>query len=327
MASLKGFCSALGLACVWCCGTAAQTNDFYGRLFEGQKLRNSDKFAEALKVHQALLKDVQKVSGEPRLTALVFDNVAVDQEDCGNYASAETAFNQGLAVLPPSSSYSDPVEANLKVHLSELYISENRPDDADGLLRQAREGLRQNSAESLALAIVDEDLAVVCIMRHKMIEPEALLRQSQALIEKQFGPGSTKSVSSLLTYAGYLIKQHRYDDALDPAEAAWKILSKSPTPLPKPFLASAQSVRSAVFYHAGRIPEAEDCARQAVELAKASLGPDHPRLGFFLANYAVILKNEGRRSEAKAIQKEADAIQDRNPAIGAGDTVNIASLR
>lgn len=305
----------------------AQTADFAERLLKGQQLRAHDRFAEALTVYQDLLRDVRKEMPDHRFEALVLDNLALDEADSGDYAAAETAFNHGLAAVHAQPA-DDPILIALKTHLAELYIAEIRAEDAEPLLRQSVAALRgSTSPDHKPLAVANEDLAVVCIMRRKLDEPEALLRESQALIENQFGPNDSKLTSGLMTYAGLLTAQRRYGEAVAPAEHAWQILSTCTIHIPKPYLASALSVLSAVYYHVGRAVEAESYALKSVNMAQASLGPQHPRLGFYLANYAVILKTLGRKNEAKAMQKKADEILDQNPSSATrGYTVNVASL-
>jgi len=257
----------------------------------------------------------------------VLDHLALNEQDSGDYAAAETVFNHGLAAVSAQPA-ADPVLIALKTDLAELYIAETRPEDAEPLLRQSVAALRSTVLpDSVAIAVADEDLAVVCIMRRKFDEPEALLRQSQALIENLFGSDNTKLSTSLLTFAGFLTAQHRYADALAPAERAWQILDANHAPVPTPYRAIALSVLGVVYYHTGRADKAEACARQAVDLAEASLGPRHPRLGRYLSNYAVILKWAGHTNEAKAVQKRADEILEQNPPAGTGYTVNVAALR
>jgi tetratricopeptide (TPR) repeat protein len=315
------------LAATLVCSATAQTSDFGKRLAAADQLRAQDRFAEARTSYRDLLRDVRAGSPDHRLEGLVLDHLALNEQDSGDYAAAETAFNQGLAAVSAQSA-ADPVLIALKTHLAEHYIAETRPEDAEPLLRQSLAAMRSNAApDSVALAIADEDLAVVCIMRRKFDEPEALLRQSQALIENLFGPDNPKLSASLLTFAGFLTAQHRYADALAPAERAWQILYASPTPIPTPYRASAMSVLGVVYYHTGHVDKSVACARQAVDLAEASLGPHHPRLAHYLSNYAAILKWTGHKNEAKAVQKKADEIQEQNPPAGTGYTVNVAALR
>jgi hypothetical protein len=68
-------------------------------------------------------------------------------------------------------------------------------------------------------------------------------------------------------------------------------------------------------------------ARQAVDLAEAVVGRNHPCVVRCLSNYAYILKHMGRKDQAKEIQKRADAISKTLPAVVVdGNTVNIAAL-
>jgi tetratricopeptide (TPR) repeat protein len=309
-------------------GAAAQTASFSERLTQGQQLRNHDRFADARTVFRALLQDLRKDGSNHRFEALVLDNLAQDEQDTGDYAAAETAFNHGLAAAHAEKA-DDPIVTGLQTHLAELYIAESRSDEAEPLLRRTVASLRSATPrDPVALAIANEDLAVVCIMRHKFVEPEGLLREARTLIESQGGPSDPRLIASLLTYAGLLTAQHRYDDAIEPAERAWSLVKGSTMLIPKPYLASASSVLGAVYYHTGRLADAESYARKSVELAEESLGPQHPRLGLYLANYAVILKQAGRKNEAKAIQKRADQIFEANPSSGSGGyTVNAAALR
>ena len=258
----------------------------------------------------------------------MLDNLALDEQDRGDYPAAETAFNHGLTALQGQPA-DDSVLIAMKTHLSELYIAENRPDDAEPILRQSLAALRSSATrDPIAMSTASEDLAVVCIMRKKLAEPEPLLREAQALIENAGGQNDSRLASSLLTYAGLLTTEHRYDEAVVPAERAWQILSSHPSHVQTPYLASALSVLTAVYYHAGRPEDAEASAKRCVEMAEASLGPKHPRMVLYYANYAVILKQNGRKDEAKVIRKKADEITEQNPSSSAGGyTVNVASLR
>jgi hypothetical protein len=79
-----------------------------------------------------------------------------------------------------------------------------------------------------------------------------------------------------------------------------------------------------VYLHAGRLADAETCARKSIDLAESMLGLEHPRLALYLDNYAEILKRMDRKPESKEVQKKADAIRDQLHA--GGYTVNVAAL-
>lgn len=317
------------LAAILAGSAAAQPADFSKRLMDGQRLRARAEFAEARTVYQALLQDVRHSPSQQDFEALVLDYLGLNEHDSGDYGAAETAYNHGLAAIH-SQTADNAILAALETHLAELYIAEGRVDDAEPIIRRAVAALRSSpTPDPLSLAIANEDLAVVCIMRRKLSpEPEALLRESQALLENAYGHDDPRVTSSLLTFAGLMTEQHRYAEALAPAEHAWQILDAHSPSVPKTYLAGALNVMTAVYYHAGRLKEAQACARQAVDMATASMRPGHPRLGLYLANYAFILKSAGHKNEAKIVQKEADEILEQSPSSGSGGyTVNIEALR
>jgi tetratricopeptide (TPR) repeat protein len=308
------------------CGAAVQADDAAELFAKGQQMRAEGHYAEAQTVFSALLGDAEKSGSHSRSAAIVLENLGVDEQDWGHYTQAETDFNQALAKFHGDSD--DAVQLDLKTHLAELYIAEQRAEDADPLLRHVIATLEScPHPDHLALAVAYEDLAVTGIMRRKLSEPETLLRQAIALAEAEDGPNQVKLADCLFTYASLLTREHRYTDAVEPAERAWRILEDTNPAVTKPYRASALTVLSAVYLRAGRLADAESCAHQSIDLAESSLGPSHPRLVLYLDNYADILRHMDRKREAKDIQKKADAIRSQLPTPSGGYTVNIASLR
>lgn len=314
-------------AALACC-LAAQTSDFTQRLAEGQTLRVHDRYAEARTVFLSMLRDLRQSEPNDRIEGLVDDNLALVEQDLGDYAAAETAFNHGLNALRAELPY-DPETIAIEAHLGELYLAEIRPRDAEALLRRSLEDAhRSPKAASMQLSVLNEDLAVACILRKKFSESEPLLREAEVLMENEYGPNDPRLSSSLLSYSGLLVAQHRYGEAVAPAERAWQILSHTAVLIPKSYQASALNVLGAVYFHVGRLNEARQCAHRSVELATEALGAEHPRLALYLSNYALILKTAGQKNEAKAAQKHADEIMEKFPLDGSGGyTVNVASLR
>ena len=299
------------LAIVLATGAAAQTTLVIQQLDAGQQLRAQGRYNEARTLFANLLRDVNSGGGGSSLAAIVLDNAGINETYAGDYGAAETAFNQSLTLLRASHT-DDPIMAALKTHLSELYIAEQRPRDAEPLLRQAAASMRSYvHTDAAALSEIYDNLAVVCTLQRKREEAETLLRNSAALLEKQVGPDNPRFADPLLTYAGLLVVEHRYTDALVSAERAWKILRKSDPPVASSYLAGAASVLASVYFHLGRNADAESYARTAVELGEKAYGHDHPQVASYLANYAEILKRRDRK-QAKEVQERADAIRARS---------------
>lgn len=321
--------SGIAMGAAMCCN-AGNGQGAVQCLRQAQELRSQGRFEEARKMLESLLPNFPKTDNERSFTAVLMDNLGLNELDRGNYAAAETYFNHALSAFHPVTA-EDPTEIDLKTHLSELYIAEQRPEDAGGILRQVVATLHSGPmTDPLALSRAYDDLAVTYIMQRKYSEPETLLRQSMALVERAVGPDDPDIASSLLTYASLLMAEHRYSEAVESAERAWKIVH-SGGPAPDGYVASAALVLSVAYDHVGRFGDAVENGGLSVSLLEKSLGPAHPRLALYLSNYAKILKHANRKKEAREVQKRADAILAEAPTVesgtGGGYTVNVAALR
>jgi tetratricopeptide (TPR) repeat protein len=306
---------------------AAGQQDNNDNLSEGRQLHGEGQYAAARARLTTALHDAQTGS-DTRTVAMIFDYLGVNEEDSGDYRQAETYFNHGLSTILAYSPY-DPMLIDLQTHLAELYTAEMRPGDAEPMLRQTLGVLRRAASPNwFFVARADEDLAITCVMQRKYDESEKLLRQSQGIIESHLGPANPRLTNGLFTLAALLLAEHRYAEAVAPAERAWQILHTTNLPVNMADLATAWSALSTVYFRVGRMEEAVSFARQAVDWAEAVVGRNHPSVARCLRNYAYILKHTGRKNEAKEIQKRADEILKKLPSGAAdGNTVNIAALQ
>jgi tetratricopeptide (TPR) repeat protein len=311
------------------CGATAQTSNVDERLMQGQRMRASGHSVEARTIFVNLLRDIKNYPADDRREASILDDLGITDLGSGNYAEAETAFNRALSTLHPRGE-DDPILALVKTHLGELYLTEQRPADAEPLLRQAAASrLRAERPDAVTLSSIYDNLAMVCVMQGKRQEGETLVRKALAIVETELGPNDPALSGSLLIYVGLLMNEHHYADAVAPAERAWQILHDHLSNAAPGYLAGASSVLSLVYSHTSRTAEAEAFARQAVDMGESAYGPDSSVVGLYLTNYAAILKHENRKKEAREIQHRADAILAKEGPAGnvGGYTINVNALR
>jgi tetratricopeptide (TPR) repeat protein len=290
-------------------GAAAQTATAVERLAEGEQLRAQGRYAEAHKVFAALLHEAGASQLCSSLMIQVLDNQGRTEHGLGNYVEAESLLKRALSACRKDASPDDREVNQVKIHLAEVYVEERRPDDADPLLRQAAASLRNGPVpDPVSLGITYNDLAVACAMRRNWTEAEALLRQALALLEGALGVNDPVLASTLNPLAALMLAQHRYAEAVAPAERAWKILQADAPHIADKDLAGSLDALGVVYWRNGRMREAEACAGQAAAMAEAIYGPDHPYVGYYLANYAAILKQLNRKTEAAKAAKRANAI-------------------
>src|SRR5580698_9825112 len=99
--------SPKAIRCVWgmvivaaLAGSAvSQTDDPAEQLAEGQRLRDQGRYAEARTLFSGLLRNSRNSASDRWFTGVVLDNLAVDEQEAGNYAEAEIAFNKALTYL------------------------------------------------------------------------------------------------------------------------------------------------------------------------------------------------------------------------------------
>ena len=58
--------------------------------------------------------------------------------------------------------------------------------------------------------------------------------------------------------------------------------------------------------------EAESLYREAIESGEEVLGPEHPHLAVYLANFANLLRDAGRTSEAEPLYERSLKILEQN---------------
>lgn len=310
--SLSLICAALGIV-------SAQNADQEKQLAEGRNLRAVGRYAEAENIFTALLRKSEQPGRESVFASRVLDELALTEQDLGNFVAAEKLLTRSLAILRNPA-----VEA----HLGEVYLEEGRMREAEPLFRHVLEA-RQNAPESdpADTAVALADLAAVYKNTGKLGRSEALLRQALAILEGDLGPDHPMLSVALGPLGSVLTCERKYQEALSLTERSWRILRQDPR-VPEPDRINTMSALATLYSLTGRFGEAETYGREAVAKAETIYGPEHYRLGWHLANYAAILKRMGRKDEAKAVKQRSAAILARNEqANPVSHTVNVNALR
>jgi len=308
---------------------AAQTVDFDERLREGQQLYTQGRYTDAEQLLGAALREAEREQLGSGLVARILDLRGQTEEALGNYVEAENVLNRALAICRQSAAPGNTSASAVATHLAELYLVERRPADAEPLLRRSIAAIESKGAgNGVPLAVNEADLAVALGQQRKFGEAEHLLREALKLLEAELGPNHPTLVGVLLPLTGVLIAAHRCAEAVEPAERAWQITRAAAPRIGDPDIAATLDTMGLVYWKAGRPQEAEVYSEQAVAVAEGVYGPDQRQLGWYLKNYAGILRQLGRKSEAKALDERAKAILAENARRSSGSrTVDVNALR
>ena len=94
------------------------------------------------------------------------------------------------------------------------------------------------------------------------------------------------------------------------------------------FVAKVLNNRATLCSSTGRPAEAEGYFKRALAVVEGAFGPDHPSLAGLLANYATVLRQMKRVTEAKKLADRAKTILSRASRANAlGYTVDVRDLR
>jgi len=312
MTSVSLICAAFGVVFAQSAGEEKQ-------VAEGRKLRAVGRYAEAESVFTALLREAEQQNRQSLLVSALLDDLAATEQDLGNFASAERLLTRSMAISKNPAA---------EEHLGTLYLEERRPREAEPLLHRVLETrLSASPPDKANTALAMAELASVYKNTGRLGSAETLLRQSLALLEEQFGPDHPMLSVALGPLGSVLTAGRKYREALAVTERAWRILGRDPR-VAEPDRINTMSSLAMLYSLTGHGSEAELYGREAAAKAEAIYGPDHPRLGWHLANYAEILKRLGRKDEARAVERRSKAIlahsEESNPV---RQSVNVNALR
>ena len=74
-------------------------------------------------------------------------------------------------------------------------------------------------------------------------------------------------------------------------------------------MATALNSLAGLYYKQGKFSEVEPLYKRALAILEKALGPEHPHVATALGNYAALLRNTERTTEAKRMEARAKAIR------------------
>ncbi len=161
-------------------------------------------------------------------------------------------------------------------NLANVYLNERKPEQAERLLDQAVERLREKvGGEHPASLIAMNNLAIAYNTTGKQQEAEALWKDALRIQRRVLGDNHPDTLTTMVTLGEfYVYRKKDYDEA---EKLLLEALKGCRAALDRNHLATDACVAllSAVYVNKGELKKAEPYLIEAMEITHARYGPDH----------------------------------------------------
>ncbi len=293
----------------------------YSPVLEADQVEESTSPAARIARNRALITDADKLKLSPVQVGGLWEQIASELQDLGEFADSEAAYNRSLALLEPENSAQMAYAVTLG-NLGSLYSMTRNYDAAENCTRQSLSVL-EKLGDPLMIVRAQGHLADVYLAMGKNKDA---LRYSALAVQ---GVGTLASASSddkgsiLISFAYASCLTSHCDDGLLAAREAMNIVRTSFAPESFP-VGQAHVALGFAESKAGELSAADTDLSEGVRILRRQLPSSHPLMLHALDIYREYLAGNHREAEAKRIAKEQKAGDKRDCS---GCTVSVYGLR
>jgi tetratricopeptide (TPR) repeat protein len=272
-------------------------NDLLNRAADYQRAGHFD---EARKLLAGTLSRAGKNSD---VVATILNNLGSVYQDMGDLREAERCYRRAVEMIESTTGPESIGLASPLNNLGSLYLEQSKYSKSIEVRRRSL-AIREKAygPDNPEVAAVLRNLAVAYMAAGAFAEAEGALQRSLAILENAFGPNTTRAALVWNDFGVLRWKQKNYPAAADYLTRAIDVLDRVDLIKPLANLASVHLAQQDT-------QQAELFLQRAQSIAEQELGPDHPLLGRILDQYAGLLRQMNRKTEAKQSEMRAKAIR------------------
>jgi tetratricopeptide (TPR) repeat protein len=227
-----------------------------------------------------------------------------------SYEKAEPLFTRAIPIRLNLLGENDLHTAWLQGDLGEFYCSMQRYDEGRPLLERAIEVIKaapNGGPEHPLVGLYLRDLGGYC-KRDEPEEAEKLLAQAVEIQKKVYGSNHLHVAKTIYFFAELYQRERRYSEAEDAYLKALDIMSRS---IPDNHHDYAMVLNSlTLYYHERRrFEDAEAGYKRVLQIRIELFGPSHISVATTLDNYARLLEETDRQTEAQELASRAAVIR------------------
>ena len=300
----------------------AEVEKLGGKFIE---LYRSQQYEAAIEPAKKMLEVRRSILGlEHADTAYSLNNLAFVYKGLGDYANAESLFQQTLAIrkkiLPPE----HPDTADALNNLATIYELRGNFSAAGPLYIKAlkmREKILGPNDSFTGISL--NNLAVFYYNQGRYAEALPLYRRALQTHERVNGPEHPETASTLNNLASLYVYQGNYDDALPLYKRSLQIREKTLGP-DHPDVANSLNNLADLYYKQSDNETAKSLYERSLKINETSLGSEHPQTAASLDNLASLYERQGDYDSALPLYQRA--IKIRKKAFGTNHPDTATSL-
>lgn len=281
-------------------------DDWVRRVELGNQLVETGDFDGAAAAYSAALEQA-RAAGDDLRTGIVLQNLGRMLDRKGQLLAAEKSYLRAISALEHAGVTDDRLLVRAAAGLSAIYIQTGQYSRAEALIKGVLAAHPGGAAADKAS--LTGNLGVALAHKKQFEVAERLLRQTADACAgaadaemQEVGAVTLANLGGLQARAG-----HRAE-AIASYREALAIMGRLPNPSPSTLAVTLSDYANAVFEE-GDIKTAEEAYLRSIAVAQARLGPHHLVLAQLLEGYAGVLRDSGRKSEARKLADAARRIQ------------------
>jgi len=305
---------------------AEQPSEWTKLVTQGDTFIRNGNSQDALAPYTAALKLAAAFDPTDRRIAVISNKLAMTYHDLGRFREALPLYRRAMTVVERSLGKNSEEYTALLTNVAAICLMQNQYSKSEALVREAI-AIDESMfpPESLETAKARSMLANLFLQRNRLDEAANLLLQVVHAFENQ--PDNKRDLGVALNNLGVVRRfQKQLAESRRLLETAVATITSDTGP-GHPALARPYNNLGSTYADLGLRDLAEAAFRESVRIAETRLGVQHPECGVILHNYALFLKDTGRKSEAKTVEaRSRSVLQESARRNGLGMTVDVSAF-
>ena len=258
---------------------------------------------------QSALKEARAAGGRSVKVAGALAALGVFYQDIGRFSQAESSFTRSLEIMRENTSQDDPALAPLIIHLAWLYVETGRAGAARRLhLESWLDRLMLFEPESKFLPMLLETMGGLNALHGRFADARDIYGQNFDLLTRRGAHVSVEMASALNNFGFIQLRARRYTEARNDFAKTVRLWMQLTGPDGLQVAVSRLGLAE-THMALGQYDAASVLLQQALPIFEQRCGPNSLRTEDVLTRYAVVLRHQKRKEEAKTIEERARVIR------------------